>query len=319
MTMNPGDLSWEPLFGLGETKIYEHTPPEKVVKRSKFADVIVVNKVKLDKKTLRRLNNLKFICVSATGFDNVDIKAARELGISVSNVHSYSANSVSQHVFALVLALNNKARKYNQDIINGRWQTEGSFSFWDEPIIELTGKVFGVLGFGNIGKEVANIAKAFGMKVIVSTNTPEPEKWPSITFVTKKQLFKHSNVISIHVPYSKSTHQMVDIGLLKHMKSNAFLINTSRGAVINDEDLYNHLLDEKIGGAGLDVLVEEPPVVHNKLIGLPNCVITPHQAWASVESRQRLLDGVVFNIKSFDNGTPVNVINLKKNLGHSLV
>ena len=312
--MNPGDLSWEPIFALGETKIYEHTPLDKIIKRAKYADVLVINKIKLDADTLLRLNNLKFICVSATGYDNIDLDAASQLGIVISNVHSYSANSVAQHVYALVFGLSNKVRKYNQDIIQGRWKTEGTFSFWDESIYEISGKIFGIVGFGAIGKEVATIAKAFGMEIYVYTNNPEPKDWPDVEFVSLETIFEYSHIISLHVPYNSSNHHMINKDLLKLMNSNALLINTSRGAIINDDDLYESLINENIGGAGLDVLVEEPPYQGNKLIGLPNCIITPHQAWASVESRKRLLDGVVFNINSFIEGNPTNIISKKRKL-----
>ncbi|MDN5204173.1 D-2-hydroxyacid dehydrogenase [Fulvivirgaceae bacterium BMA10] len=308
-TLNPGDLNWEPITSLGETEIYDRTPQELILDRVRDADVILTNKTVLNKETIDVLPHLKFIAVTATGFNNIDTVAARERGIAVSNARDYSTHSVAQHTIALMLELIQRSTDHNASVMNGDWGNQEDFCYRLSPSIELADKNMGIIGFGKIGQRVAGIAQAFGMNILVhrqNTSHPEP---PGVRYVSLDTLFKESDVISLHLPLTKDNQGFVDKTYLSLMKPGSYLINTSRGPLINESDLFTALKNEQIAGAGLDVLTIEPPKEGNPLIGMKNCLITPHQAWATRESRNRLMHIVADNIKAFAAGKPINVVN----------
>lgn len=306
-TINPGDLSWKPLKNIGEIGIYERTPPELVIKRSANAGALLVNKIKLGKKELEQLPKLKYIGITATGFDNVDIQAVKTKGITVTNVAGYSTASVAQHTFALLLELTNHSGVHNESVKKGEWAESKDFSYFKIPLVELQDKVFGIYGYGSIGREVAKIAKAFGMKILVCSGHSKSIDIGEL--VSLEALFKNSDVISIHKALNAKTNGVLNHKLLSLMKNSAFLINTGRGAIINENDLAEALSNNTIAGAALDVLATEPPSKDNPLLYAKNCIITPHIAWGSNESRQRLMDIVVDNLKCFMEGNPQNVVN----------
>ena len=308
-TLNPGDLSWNELKNLGEVDFYDRTSSDEIVPRAKDATILIVNKLVLTREHIEQLPVLRCICVSATGYNNVDLVATREREICVSNAVGYGTHSVAQHVFALLLELSNNVALHHQSVLNGDWSNQPDFSYWKKPLIELNGKTMGILGFGRIGQKVASIAMAMGMRVLATHRHPERDALVGVTFVRIEDLFSASDVVCLTVPLNDKTRQIVDAKMLKRMKPSAFLINTGRGELINESDLYQALVEEKLAGAGLDVLDGEPPRADHPLFDLPNCIITPHQAWASKEARQRLLDITVGNVASYLRGKPQNVVN----------
>lgn len=309
-TLNPGDLSWQELQNLGKVTVYDRSNGDEVVPRSKTAHILVVNKVPITREHIEQLPDLQCICVSATGYNNIDLQATRERGICVSNAVGYGTFSVAQHVFALLLELSNNVALHHQSVLNGDWSNQPDFSYWKKPLIELNGKTMGILGFGRIGQKVASIAMAMGMRVLATHRHPERDALVGVTFVRIEDLFSSSDVVSLTVPLNDKTNQIVNAKLLERMKPSAFLINTGRGELINEADLLQALQSGKLAGAGLDVLDGEPPRPDNPLFGIPNCIITPHQAWASREARQRLLNITGTNVASFLRGKPQNVVNL---------
>lgn len=308
-TLNPGDLSWEGLSTFGEYEIHDFTPEEQVVERGRPADILLVNKVVLGKDELAQLPNLKCICVTATGYNNVDLQAARERGIPVCNAVGYSTDSVAQHVFALLLALTNKVYQHHISVQAGEWQRSDDFAYTLHTLPELAGKIFGIYGFGRIGQRVADLAQAFGMKILATHKHPERDARPGVEFVSLEELFERSDVISLHAPLSEANREIVNAQLLQRMKSTAYLINTGRGGLIQEADLKLALQEGQLAGAALDVLSTEPPKEGNVLISAPNCILTPHLAWASLEARQRLMDITLNNIRAFQAGAPQNVVN----------
>lgn len=308
-SVNPGDLSWEGLEALGNVTLYDRTPRELIIERAADAEIILTNKVPMDGETIAVLPKLKYIGVLATGFNIVDLVAASQRGIVVTNIPSYSTDSVAQMVFALLLAITNRVEHYTQEVHEGHWCKSLDFCYWNTPLPELAGKNFGIYGFGHIGQAVARIALAFGMKVITATSK-SPDKLPQgVEKVSLDQLFELSDVLSLHCPLNDDTRGMVNAGRLSMMKPSAILINTSRGPVIDEDALAKALRDGTIAAAGLDVLSTEPPCSNNPLIGAPNCFITPHLAWASLEARQRLVKIATDNVAQFLHNTPVNVVN----------
>lgn len=307
-TLNPEEIDFTPLDELGHLDIYPKTDSTDIVSRSLSADVLITNKCIISKEIISALPRLKMIQLAATGYNNVDIKFAQEKGIRVCNVSGYSTTSVSQHVFAMLLSYLHQTQFYNQAVKTGRWKASGHFSFWDAPFQSLEGKTMGIFGFGMIGQSVAQIAAAFGMNVLVSSRTKRELADRNMSFCDLNFMLSNSDIISLHAPYNESTHEMINRKSLSLMKSSAILINTARGGLINEEDLYAFLDDHKIEAALLDVLSTEPPENSHPLIGLSNCFITPHQAWANLKARARLLIGMVENIKGFQKGTPQNVI-----------
>lgn len=308
---NPGDLSWEGLSSLvDEWEVFEITEPEQVVERSLDADILVTNKTQITKEIIDALPKLKYIAVLATGFNVVDCKAAREREISVSNIPAYSTDGVAQLVFALLLELTNNVALHSESVKRGEWENGKHFCYWKAPLCELSGKTFGIVGFGKIGSAVAEIANAFKMRVLAfSPNTKSYGGFGSVEFCSLERLTAESDVISLHCPLNSETEKMVNGDFLSKMKKTAFLINTARGQVIDEEALAFALENGVIAGAGLDVLSSEPPKGGNVLIGAKNCFITPHIAWASFEARTRLMNIFLKNVEAFVSGKPQNVVN----------
>lgn len=309
-TLNPGDLSWEPLKELGEVTVYERTAPKDVCKRAEGSEVVFTNKVVLDEAVLEKLSSLKYIGVLATGYNVVDVAAAARKGIVVTNIPAYSTSSVAQMAFAHILNIVQRVGYYAQEVSNGKWSRQADFSFWDAPLHELDGKKIGIIGFGNTGRATARIAVGFGLDVYVYTSKSAMElpadvhKCPSMD-----ELFRKCDIVSLHCPLTETTRELVDARKLELMKPSAILINTGRGGLVNEQDLADALNSGKIAAAGLDVLSSEPPRADNPLLKARNCFITPHQAWATKEARVRLMQLAVNNLKAFLEGKPVNVVN----------
>ena len=307
-TLNPGDLSWESLQSLGDVTVYDRSAPDQIVERAANAEIVLVNKVVLSDAHLEQLPDLKYVGVMATGYNNVDVSAAKKQNIIVTNVKAYGPASVAQHTFGLLLALTNHLELHSQSVRNGDWAASQDFCYWKTPLIELAGKTLGLVGLGDIGSKVADIAKAMGMNVIAYRKNPGKSENNGITMVSLDALFEDSDVISLHCPLTEETRELINTTRLGQMKSSAFLLNTGRGPLINEQDLANALQNGTIAGAGLDVLSTEPPAADNPLLSAPNCIITPHIAWASFEARKRLLQMVADNIAAFINGNPANVV-----------
>ncbi len=296
---NPGDTSWEPISKLGDVTLYDRTSIDQVVERSKEADIIIVNKAKVREQHIKALPNLKLICVLATGMDNVDYEYARSRGIEVKNAVGYGSTAVAQHAFALLLELTNNVALHNASVQDLEWTNNDDWCYWKEGITELHGKTLGIYGLGTIGKAVAKIGEAFGMQIAVTSNHAKQTDYPNWQLVDLDRLFTISDVISLHAPLTPSNERIVDAKLLHKMKKSALLINTGRGGLINEADLRTALLEKRIAGAGVDVLSVEPPAEDHPLLGLNNCLITPHHAWAARESRIRLINMVAENIADY--------------------
>lgn len=305
--LNPGDLSWEGLKQLGDLEIHDRTETAQILSRAKYADLVLTNKTLLSSESLRQLPKLKYIGVLATGYNCVDVQTAKELGIAVTNIPSYGTASVAQFVFALLLELCHNVKQHHYAVANGQWATSRDWTFWLTPLIELEGKVMGIVGLGRIGRHVARIAIAFGMHVIATDQVPIAE--PGVQPTTLEKLLVESDVVSLHCPLFPETLGLINRERLATMKSSAFLINTSRGPLIIDEDLADALNQGVIAGAGLDVLSMEPPMRDNALLKSRNCIVTPHIAWATKEARSRLMNIAVKNMEGFLLKQPVNVVN----------
>lgn len=303
--LNPGDLDWAPLQALGVCEIFDRTPVDQIVARAKNADVVLTNKCPLSADTLAQLPNLKFIGVLATGFNVVDVAAARSRGIPVSNVPVYGTKSVAQHVFALILAHTQRVETHATAVREGRWSRNDDWCFWDTPLTELDGKVLGIVGYGRIGQAVADLGRAFGMQLIVHSRSTKD----GVEQVELDELFQRADVISLHCPLTPETQGLVNEKRLALMKPDALLVNTGRGPLIVEADLAAALNAGRLGGAALDVLSSEPPKADNPLLTAKNCLITPHIAWATKAARARLLGTVVENIRAFAAGKPQNVVN----------
>ncbi len=303
-TLNPGDLDWTALSSLGSLTVYDKTSPEDVLSRIGDAQILYTNKTLITKEIIDNAPNLKFIGVLATGYNVVDLVAARERSIPVCNVPAYSTSSVAQHVFALLLEICQHTGHHNQAVQEGRWTKSPHFCFWDSPLIELQGKTMGFIGFGRIGQATANIARAFGMKILAYS----PSKKGNDN-ATLEDVLKNSDVLSLHCPLTDATKHLIRKETIAHMKDGAILINTARGPLVNEADLRQALISGKLYAAAVDVVSEEPIKADNPLLGLDNCLITPHIAWAPKEARQRLMDIAVANLKAFINESPQNVVN----------
>lgn len=309
-TLNPGDLSWEQLENLGELTVYDRTSPEMVVERACGSEIVLTNKVVLDRTILDRLPDLKYIGVLATGYNVVDVEAAREKGIVVTNIPAYSTDSVAQMVFALLLAVTNRVETFTAKNRIGRWSDSVDFCYWDAPLTELAGKYFGIVGLGNIGRKVAVIARAFGMKVLALTSKDKNELPEGVEKAASLQdLLSRSDVVSLHCPLTDETRSLINSSTLKMMKPSAILINTGRGPLIDESDVAEALKEGVIAAAAVDVLTTEPPKADNPLLSAPNCYITPHVAWASTEARRRLMDIATANVAAFLTGNPRNRVN----------
>jgi len=308
-TLNPGDLTWEGLEALGDVVVYERTSYEQVAERLQGAQVALTNKTIIDAAILARATDLRFITVLATGYDIVDIKEARRRGIPVSNIPTYGTQSVSQMTFAHLLNLTQHVAEHAQGVAQGRWQRSLDWCYWDYPLIELAGLTMGVVGFGRIGRASAAIAKAFGMKVIAYDAYVPDSGDPEIEMVGLERLFRESDAITLHCPLTPETENLVNAERLALMKPTAFVINTSRGPVVNSADLADALNRGVIAGAGLDVLDVEPPSDDNPLLRAKNCYLTPHISWATRSARARLMQTTVDNVAAFLAGKPQNVVN----------
>jgi len=303
---NPGDLSWEGLAGLGELVVYDRTTADMTVERSAGAEILITNKVALGAEEIAALPELRYIGLQATGFNIIDLEAARDHDIVVCNVPAYSTASVAQHAFALLLELTRGVGRHAELVQQGVWTNCPDFAFQETPQVELTNKVFGIVGYGDIGRAVAKIALAFGMRVLVYTRTPDPAASPEVSFVELDQLLTETDVVSLHCPLTPETESLINAERLALMKKSAYLINTSRGLLVDEAALAAVLHHGEIAGAGLDVLSQEPPPADNPLLNAPNCYVTPHLAWATLAARQRLVDTIVANLQAYLAGTPQN-------------
>ena len=306
---NPGDLSWETIQALGEFKLYDRTAPKDIVNRAKDAEIILVNKVNITKEIIEQLPKLKYIGVLATGYNVVDIDAAKAHGIVVTNIPAYSTDSVAQMTFAHILNLTNRVEHYAQLNREGKWSHNPDFCYWDTPLLEISGKTLGIVGLGNIGCKVAKIARDFGMDVFAFTSKNSADLPEGIQKTTLEGLFAVSDILSLHCPLTADTFEMINKATLNKMKKGALLINTGRGQLINDADVAEALENGQLGGYGADVMCAEPPSEDNPLFAQPNAFITPHIAWATTEARARLLAICADNIKAFIEGHPQNVVN----------
>lgn len=309
-TLNPGDLSWEGIERLGELTVYDYTPPELIEERAKEADIVFTNKTPLGEEMLEKLPRLKYIGVLATGYNVVDAAAAKERGIPVTNTPNYGSKSVAQMTFALILELCHHVQDHSDAVRAGAWSQSRDFCFWNSPMIELEGKTIGIIGFGKIGQQTADIATAFGMKVIgYSHRHSDQSHRENFRWAELDELLRESDIVSLHCPLFPETKGIINYGNLCKMKKSAFLINTARGPLIEEQDLADALNNDMIAGAGLDVLAVEPPPADNPLLTAKNCLITPHIAWATKEARKRLMDIAAENLGAFLNQEPVNVVN----------
>jgi glycerate dehydrogenase len=303
---NPGDLSWDELKALGECTIYERTAPEEVIERLTGAEVALTNKVFFTAKVMAALPELKYIGVLATGYNVVDIAAAKERGIVVSNIPAYSTPSVAQMVFAHILNITQQVKYHSDEVHKGKWSSNPDFCFWNTPLIELRGKKIGLVGLGHTGYTTARIAIGFGMQVFAFTSKSSLQLPPEIKKMELDQLFSECDVISLHCPLTEGTQELVDTRRLSLMKPTAILINTGRGQLVNEQALADALNSGTIYAAGIDVLSTEPPLADNPLFTAKNCYITPHIAWASLEARKRLMDIMLDNVKAYIAGKPIN-------------
>jgi glycerate dehydrogenase len=306
--LNPGDLSWDALRALGPCEIFDRTPAEQVVARAAEAEIVLVNKVELTRQVLAELPRLKFVGVLATGYNCVDVAAARQRGILVANIPTYGTTSVSQMVFAHLLNLTQHVAAHARSVADGDWTRSQDWCYWEYPLVELAGLTMGIVGFGRIGQATARLARAFGMQVLAYEISPIPPM-DGVRQVDLESLFRESDAVSLHCPLTPETAQLVNASRLALMKPTAYLINTSRGALVDEQALAEALQAGRIAGAGLDVLCAEPATADNPLLKAPNCHITPHIAWATRSARQRLLDIVVANIRGFLEGRPQNIVN----------
>lgn len=304
-TLNPGDLSWDALRALSPCTLHDRTAAAEIVPRLRGATIALTNKVPLRAETLAQLPDLRYIGVLATGYNVVDTAAARARGIPVTNIPAYGTRSVAQHTLALILELANGVGHHAATVRAGRWATSPDWCYWDRPLTELDGLTLGLIGYGRIGRAVAALARAFGLKVIVHTRTPVPDA----ENVSLEDLLRRSDLVSLHCPLTPENQGLINAARLALMKPTAFLINTSRGPLIVEADLARALAEKRIAGAALDVLSAEPPPADNPLLAAPNCVITPHLAWATRAARQRLMTVAVANVRAFLAGTPQNVVN----------
>lgn len=303
---NPGDMSWDDLKNIGDTTIYERTMPGQVIERAADAEIILTNKTVITQDHINNLARLKYIGVMATGYNIVDIDAAKKKNIVVTNIPAYSTQSVAQMVFAHILNITQQVKHYSDEVHNGRWTTNPDFCYWDTPLIELSGLKMGIIGFGQTGSATARIACGFGMDVSVFTSKAQNQLPPGVHKASIESIFKDSDIVSLHCPLTDTTRGMVNAERLNTMKKTAILINTARGALVNEQDLADALNNNKIYAAGVDVLSTEPPRADNPLLKIKNCYITPHIAWATHAARIRLMSILIANIKSFVSGNPVN-------------
>lgn len=306
--VNHNDLSWEPLTKLIDTKIYANTTEQDKYEHIGDADILFVNKVKIDEEVFEKCPNIRYIGVCATGYNVIDIEAAKRHNVTVTNVPAYSTDSVAQLAWGLILESVCHISKHNESVHKGDWTRSEIFCYWLAPVGELAGKTIGVVGYGNIGRRVCEIAKAFNMKVLVSTAHPEKYNDDSVEFVDTDTLFAGADIISLHCPQTKETEKIINKANIDKMKDGVVIINVSRGGLVNEDDLAAALTGGKVAAAGVDVVSVEPMQEDNPLLKAPNITITPHMGWASVDARKRLVDIVANNFKAFTEGRTENVV-----------
>lgn len=308
-TENPGDLSWDGFAALGELTVYDRTPTDQILSRIGNAEIVITNKTPLTRETFAACPSIRYVGVLATGYNVVDGEAAKEKGIPVTNIPTYGTTAVAQMVFALLLEICHHVGEHSEAVCNGDWTRSPDFCFWNTPLIELAGKTIGIIGFGRIGQNTAQIAKAFGLNVLAYDEYPNEAAHAFGDYVTLDELLAQSDIISLHCPLFPTTQGIINKDSIAKMKDGVILINTSRGPLIVEEDLAKALDSGKVYAAGLDVVSSEPIREENPLLTAKNCIITPHIAWAPKESRARLMDIAVANLKAFLDNKPVNVVN----------
>ena len=305
---NPGDLSWDGLKAFGELTVYERTPEDQVLERIGDADIVLTNKVPFKADRISKLPHVKYIGVLATGYNIIDTQAAAEAGIIVTNIPAYSTDSVAQITFAHILNITNHVSHYAEQSRAGRWTQAPDFCYWDTPLIELAGKTIGIVGLGNIGMHVAQMARLFGMDVFAFTSKNSADLPEGIQKATMEGLLGVSDILTLHCPLTPDTFELINADTLSKMKRGAILINTGRGQLVNEADVAQALRDGQLSAYGADVMCQEPPTADNPLLSCPNAYLTPHIAWASFEARQRLLKIAINNVAAFIAGTPQNVV-----------
>ncbi len=314
-TLNPGDLDWSPLEKLANFEMYDRTTyslaeADLIVERAKDAEIILTNKTPLNEKIIDQLPKLEYIGVLATGYNVVDVEAARKRDIVVTNIPDYGTDTVAQAAFALLLELCHHVGAHDEAVKKGEWTNSPDFCFWNHPIVELSGKTMGIIGYGRIGQVTSRIAQAFGMKVLAYNRTREKVvETEKVRYASLEDLYKNSDVIVLHCPLTEENKGFINKEAISQMKDGVFIINNARGALINEADLADALNRGKVGGVGLDVVSEEPIKADNPLLHAKNCIITPHISWASIEARKRLMDIAADNLQKFLEGNPVNVVN----------
>lgn len=307
--LNPGDLSWEGMERQGDLVVYDRTPEDKVLERMQGAAYVMTNKTPVSREVIEQCPDLEFIGSLATGYNQIDVKAARDNDIPVSNVPNYSTDSVAQHVFALILETAIHVGHHSDAVFEGRWASNPDFVFWDYPLVELAGKTLGVVGYGNTGSATAKIAKAFGMNVLAVVRTPRGDHDDVAKFVDMDTMLAEADIISLHVPLFPSTENLINKDTIAKMKDGVVVINTSRGLVVNEADMAQALKDGKVKYFAADVVSVEPIEEDNPLLDAPNCILTPHIAWATIEARTRCMDIATENLAAFIKGEPRNVVN----------
>ncbi|HEY8518410.1 MAG TPA: D-2-hydroxyacid dehydrogenase [Candidatus Binatia bacterium] len=311
-TLNPGDNPWDELAALGDLQVHDRSARDEVVPRARGAEIVLTNKTVLDRAVLEQLPELRFIAVLATGYNVVDVAAARERGVLVSNVPEYGTDSVAQHTLALLLELAQRVGEHDAAVHAGEWQRCPDFSFWHQPPLELAGLTCGIVGFGRIGRRVGELVHALGMRVVASARpggaAREAPAWPDFAWLPVEELFAQADVVTLHCPLTADNARFVDDALLGRMKRTALLINTARGALVDEHALARALREGTIAGAALDVVSEEPIRADNPLLDAPNLILTPHMAWASLAARRRLMATTVANVRAFLAGSPINLV-----------
>ena len=308
-TLNPGDLLWDSVSRLGEFTVYDRTSPDQTLARAADADILLTNKTRLTAETIAALPKLKYVAALATGYNVVDVAAARRRGIPVSNVPVYGTDSVAQFVFALLLELCHRVGLHDSLVHEGAWTSSIDFCFWRTPLVELAGRKMGVVGFGRIGRRVAELARAFGMEVLACDIAGGSSGDSAVKWRTLDQVFTEADVVSLHCPLTAENQGMVNAALLAKMKSGVFLINTARGGLVNEADLAAALDAGRLAGAAVDVVSSEPIRADNPLLHARNCILTPHVAWATLAARSRLMETTAQNVAAFLAGKPINVVN----------
>ena len=308
--INPGDISWDSLAKLGDTDIYDRTPVELALERIRDAEIVLVNKTEFTGELMDKCEKLKYIGELATGYNNIDLKAATERGITVCNIPAYSTPSVVQHTFALLLELCMHTGLHSEGVMSGKWGRTPDFCYWDAPLMELSGKTLGIIGFGQIGKSVAKAAVCFGIKVIACAAHPKNDSGiEGVAMAAMDEVLSTSDIVSLHCPLTAENKGLICSDTIAKMRDGVIIINTARGGLINEQDTADALLSGKLGGFAADVLIKEPPKDGSPLFGCPNCIITPHIGWAPIESRKRLINIAADNVRAFLDGHPQNKVN----------